>query len=132
MVIGLGSKTQYMLFTKNKRNEHLDLKLQWGQKVFSQPLIVQVLLLRIMREVCNVHHRYTSTIRDNMRKKSRQSTCRIFKEFICKLWWKIRIWSPTIQQDFWLSQTCNFFLKKLFCSPLVTCIIGTCLNPLSV
>jgi len=30
--------------------------LQWGQKVFSQPLIVQVLLLRIMREVCNFHH----------------------------------------------------------------------------
>jgi len=31
--------------------------LQWGQKVFSQPLIVQVLQLRMMREVCNFHHR---------------------------------------------------------------------------
>jgi len=27
------------------------LDTQWGQKVFSQPLIVQVLLLGIMREV---------------------------------------------------------------------------------
>jgi len=35
----------------------------------SQPLIVQVLLLRITREVCNFHHRYTSTMRDKMRKK---------------------------------------------------------------
>jgi len=29
----------------------------WGQKVFSQPLMVQVLLLRIMREVCNFHRK---------------------------------------------------------------------------
>jgi len=81
-----------------------------------------------MREVCNFHHRYTSIMRDKMRKKVLEIT---LKEFICKLWWKIRIWSPTNQQDFWLSQTCNFF-KKLFCPPLVTCIIGTCLNQLSV
>jgi len=68
---------------------------QWGQKVFIQPLIVRVLLFRIMREVCHFYRRYTSTMRDKMikKKKSRKSHCRIFKEFICKLWWKIRIWS---------------------------------------
>uniref|UniRef100_A0A3Q4AGJ8 Lipid desaturase domain-containing protein n=1 Tax=Mola mola TaxID=94237 RepID=A0A3Q4AGJ8_MOLML len=81
-----------------------------------------------MSEVCNFHYRYTSTMRDKMRKKSWKSQCGIFKEFICKLWWKISIWSPTNKQDFWLSQTCNFFFKKLFCPPLVTCINGTCLN----
>jgi len=52
-------------------------RYKWGQKVFSQPLIVQVLLLRIMS---NFHRRYTSTMRDKMRrtKKSRKSHCRIF------------------------------------------------------
>jgi len=44
--------------------------IQWGQKVFSQPLIVQVLLLRMMREVCIFHHRYTLTMREKMRKKN--------------------------------------------------------------
>ena len=29
----------------------------------------------------------------------RKSHCRIFNEFICKLWWKINIWSPTNKQD---------------------------------
>ena len=62
-------------------------------------------------------------------KKSRKSHCRILNEFICKLWWKISIWSPTNKQDFWLSQT---FFKRLLCPPLVTCINGTCLNLLSV
>jgi len=38
--------------------------IQWDQKVFSQPLIEQVLLLRMMS---NFHHRYTSTKRDKMR-----------------------------------------------------------------
>ena len=66
---------------------------------------------------------------DKMRKnKSRKSHCRIFNEFICKLWWKISIWSPTNK----LSQTCNFFFKRLLCPPLVNCINGTCLNLLSV
>ncbi len=106
--------------------------IQWGKKVFSQPPIVQVLPLKKMREVCNFHHRYTSTMRDKIRKKSRKSHCRIFKEFICKLWWKISIWSPTNKQDCWLSQTCNFFFKRLLCPPLVTCINGICLNSLSV
>ncbi len=40
------------------------------QKVFSQPPIVQVLPLKKMREVCNFHHRYTSTMRDKIRKKN--------------------------------------------------------------
>ncbi len=107
--------------------------VQWGKKVFSQPPIVQVLPLKKMREACNIHHRYTSTMRDKIRrKKSRKSHCRIFKEFICKLWWKISIWSPTNKQDCWLSQTCNFFFKRLLCPPLVTCINGICLNSLSV
>ncbi len=45
-------------------------KLQWGKKVFSQPPIVQVLPLKKMREACNFHHRYTSTMRDNIRKQN--------------------------------------------------------------
>ncbi len=92
---------------------------------------MQVLPLKKMREACNFHHRYTSTMRDKIRKKSRKSHCRIFKEFICKLWWKISIWSPTNKQDCWLSQTCNFFFKRRLCPPLVTCINGICLNSLS-
>ena len=44
--------------------------VQWGKKVFSQPPIVQVLPLKKMREACNFHHRYTSTMRDKMRKKN--------------------------------------------------------------
>ncbi len=107
--------------------------IQWGKEVFSQPPFVHVLPLKKMREACNFHHRYTSTMRDKIRtKKSRKSHCRIFKEFICKLWWKISIWSPTNKQDCWLSQTCNFFFKRLLCPPLVTCINGICLNSLSV
>ncbi len=75
---------------------HASLHLQWGKKVFSQPPIVQILPLKKIREACNFHHRYTSTMRDKIRKKnSRKSHCRIFKEFICKLWWKISIWSIT-------------------------------------
>ncbi len=50
--------------------------IQWGKKVFSQPPIVQVLPLRKMREACNFHHRFTSTMKDKIRKKSH---CRIFK-----------------------------------------------------
>ncbi len=108
--------------------KNIYIYIQWGKKVFSQPPIVQVLPLKKMREASNFHHRYTSTMRDKIRKKN----CRIFKEFICKLWWKISIWSPTNKQDCWLSQTCNFFFKRLLCPPLVTCINGICLNSLSV
>ena len=44
--------------------------IQWGNKVFSQPPIVQVLPLKNMREACNFHHRYTSTMTDKIRKKN--------------------------------------------------------------
>ncbi len=44
--------------------------IQWGKKVFSQPPIVQVLPLKKMREACNFHHRYTSTMRDKIRKRN--------------------------------------------------------------
>ncbi len=65
----------------------VELQIQWVKKVFSQPPIVQVLPLKKMREACTFHHRYTSTMRDKIRKKkSRKSHCRIFREFICKLW----------------------------------------------
>ena len=47
-----------------------DADIQWSKKVFSQPPIVQVLPLKKMREACNFHHRYTSTMRDKMRKKN--------------------------------------------------------------
>uniref|UniRef100_A0A8C6MEC6 Dipeptidyl peptidase like 10 n=1 Tax=Nothobranchius furzeri TaxID=105023 RepID=A0A8C6MEC6_NOTFU len=36
------------------------------------------------------------------------------------------------KQHFLLSQTCNFFYKRLLCPTLVTCINGTCWNSLSV
>ncbi len=48
------------------------IDIQWGKKVFSQPPIVQVLPLKKMREACNFHHRYTSTMRDKIRKKKIQ------------------------------------------------------------
>ncbi len=41
-----------------------------AKKVFSQPPIVQVIPLKKMREACNFHHRYTSTMRDKIRKKN--------------------------------------------------------------
>ena len=66
-------------------------------------------------EACNFHHRYTSTMRDKMRmKKSRKSHCLIFKEFICKLWWKISIWSITKTSGDWLghSRTLKCFLRS--------------------
>ena len=44
-------------------------RVQWGKKVVSQPPIVQVLPLKKMREACNFHHRYTSTMTDKKRKK---------------------------------------------------------------
>ena len=40
------------------------VNIQWGKKVFSHPPIVQVLPLKKMREACNFHHRYTSTMTD--------------------------------------------------------------------
>ncbi len=47
---------------------YIYIYIQWGKKVFSQPPIVQVLPLKKMREACNFHHRYTSTMRDKIRK----------------------------------------------------------------
>ncbi len=96
------------------------LYIQWGKKVFSQPPIVQVLPLKKMREAYNFHHRFTSTMRDKIRKKkSRKSHCRIFKEFICKLWWKISIWSITkfhlntlLYTLCWQWQRSNVFCKS--------------------
>ncbi len=44
--------------------------IQWGKKVFSQPPIVQVIPLKKMREACNFHHRYTSTMKDKIRKEN--------------------------------------------------------------
>ncbi len=61
-MIKLGSLNIRSLSTKA-------LFVQWGKKVFSQPPIVQVLPLKKMREACNFHHRYTSTMRDKIRKK---------------------------------------------------------------
>ncbi len=93
--------------------------IQWGKKVFSQPPIVQVLPLKKMREACNCHHRYTSTMRQNKKQKSRKSHCRIFKEFICKWWWKISIWSITkfhlntlLYTLCWQWQRSNVFCKS--------------------
>ncbi len=56
-----------MYLYKTKKN---NIYIQWGKKVFSQPPIVQVLPLKKMREACNFHHRYTSTMRDKIRKNS--------------------------------------------------------------
>ncbi len=58
-------KMQYVLYT---------FDVQWGKKVFSQPPIVQVLPLKKMREACNFHHMYTSTMRDKIRKKIQKIT----------------------------------------------------------
>ena len=94
-------------------------QIQWGKKVFSQPPIVQVLQLKKMRAAWDFHHRYTSTMTDKMKKKkSRKSHCRIFYEFICKLWWKISIWSitkvylPFVGND--RGQTFSVSLHKVF------------------
>ncbi len=57
--------------TLSKNGRSLELwYIQWGKKVFSQPPIVQVLPLKKMREACNFHHRYTSTMRDKIRKEN--------------------------------------------------------------
>ena len=82
--------------------------IQWGKKVFTQPPVVQVLPLKKMREACNFPHRYTSTMRDKMRKKkkSRKSHGLIFKEFGCKLWWKISIWSIKVNLNVLLYTLC--------------------------
>ncbi len=107
----------------NKRSQNLYLSKEileplWntctvGQKVFSQPSIVQVLPLKKMREACNFHHRYTSTMRDKIRKENPEN------HIICKLWWKISIWSITkfhlntlLYTLCWQWQRSNVFCKS--------------------
>ncbi len=41
-----------------------------GAKKYLQVPIVQVLPLKKMREACHFYHRYTSTMRDKIRKKN--------------------------------------------------------------
>ncbi len=70
-----------MLDLGNAKCFNLCLKLgsiQWGKKVFSQPPIVQVLPLKKMREACNFHHRYTSTMRDKIIKEIQKITLQDF------------------------------------------------------
>ena len=66
------------------------LVYKWGKKVFSQPPIVQVLPLKTMREACNFHQRYTSTMTDIMK-----------KTYILKDWENV-IWSDETKNiTFW-------------------------------
>ncbi len=60
------------VYSRDKYTVYLVMKMyiQWGKKVFSQPPIVQVLPFKKMREACNFHHRYTSTMRDKIRKNN--------------------------------------------------------------
>jgi hypothetical protein len=48
--------------------------VQWDKIVFSQPPIVKGFPLKKMREACNFHHRYTSTMTDKIRKKFQKIT----------------------------------------------------------
>ena len=54
------------------------LNYSGAKKVFSQPPIVQVFPLKKMREACNFHHRYTSTMADKMRRKIQKITLQDF------------------------------------------------------
>jgi hypothetical protein len=47
-----GTSNKYVIYKKTFKNIYTV-----GQKVFSQPPIVQVLPLKNMREACNFHHR---------------------------------------------------------------------------
>ena len=75
----------------------------------------------------------------NEGKKSRKSHCRIFCEFICKLWWKISIWSITkvylntlLYTLCWQWQRSNVFCKSSqgFHTLLVFWPIPPCRSPL--
>lgn len=107
------------VFKSADQTLHGNISLSGAQKYLAG---TQVVPLKKMRQVCNLHHSYTSTVRQNVEKKSRKSLCMIFKLFIFIFLCKISIW---------LSQT-SYFFKKLFFSPHVTCVSGTCLNSLSV
>ncbi len=75
-ILRIKSKSNRTLITQGHVIIYLFIYLyiQWGKKVFSQPPIVQVLPLKKMREACNFHHRYTSTMRDKIRKKIQKIT----------------------------------------------------------
>ena len=64
---------------------YIYMYIQWGKKVFSQPPIVQVLPLKNMREACNFHHRYTSTMTDEMRKKTENHIVVFFMNLFANL-----------------------------------------------
>ncbi len=70
---GEKDKLFFIFRMKSSRAVRYDY-IQWGKKVFSQPPIVQVLPLKKMREACNFHHRYTSTMRDKIRKTFKKIT----------------------------------------------------------
>ncbi len=53
-----------------------------AKKVFSQPPIVQVLPLKKMREACNFHHRYTSTMRQNKKKNPENHIVGFLKNYL--------------------------------------------------
>ena len=59
-----------LVFEVGQDASHWGEHVQWGKKVFSQSPIVQVLPLKKLREACNFHHRYTSTMTDKMRGKN--------------------------------------------------------------
>ncbi len=67
-------KSHFCLFIIIHIHIYIYIYIQWGKKVFSQPPIVQVLPLKKMREACNFHHRYASTMRDKIRKKIQKIT----------------------------------------------------------
>ena len=60
-------------------NAHLTPRCSCGwsysgaKKKFSQPSIVQVVPLEKIREACNFHHRYASTMSYKMRKKNQKN-----------------------------------------------------------
>lgn len=85
----------------------------WDKKKYFEPQILQVVPLKKLREVCNVHHYYSLTVRDTMVRRTKYL---IF----------------TNKQDFWPSQTSCFFIRKLFYLPLKTCSNNTCLKLLYV
>lgn len=77
-----------------------------------QPLIVQVLLLRMERLVCNFHHSYTSVIKDTLRKKMQEITLCHFESIVVNNQCLI-----TYNQDVWPPETCNFLKLPGFMAP---------------
>lgn len=59
-------------------------RIMRGKKVISQPPIVQVIPIKMITEVCNFHHKYTSTRERHNRGKKQGMHCKIFKEFSYK------------------------------------------------